>query len=45
MFVTGLHYEWDVIRGRQAYRWTIWVRAGDDQLFTLSFPGLNLSLC
>ncbi|KAN0107326.1 hypothetical protein V8E52_010262 [Russula decolorans] len=24
-FVTGLHYEWDVIRGRQAYRWTIWI--------------------
>ena len=29
-FVTSLHYEWDVIRGRQTYRWTIWVR--DDQL-------------
>jgi hypothetical protein len=29
-FVTGLHYEWDVIRGRQTHRWTIWVR--DDQL-------------
>ena len=28
-FATGLHYEWDVIRGRQTYRWTIWVR--DDQ--------------
>jgi hypothetical protein len=28
-FVTGLYYEWDVIRGRQTYRWTIWVR--DDQ--------------
>ena len=25
-FVTSLHYEWDVIRGRQTYRWTIWVR-------------------
>ncbi|KAF8499708.1 hypothetical protein F5888DRAFT_104529 [Russula emetica] len=24
-FVTGLHYEWDIIRGRQTYRWTIWV--------------------
>jgi hypothetical protein len=28
-FVTSLYYEWDVIRGRQTYRWTIWVR--DDQ--------------
>jgi hypothetical protein len=25
-FITSLHYEWDVIRGRQAYRWTLWVR-------------------
>jgi hypothetical protein len=25
-FVTCLRYEWDVIRGRQTYRWTIWVR-------------------
>ncbi|KAI0281022.1 hypothetical protein BGY98DRAFT_1185140, partial [Russula aff. rugulosa BPL654] len=24
-FATGLHYEWDVIRGRQTYRWTIWI--------------------
>jgi len=28
-FVTGLHFEWDVIRRRQTYRWTIWVR--DDE--------------
>ena len=25
-FVTTLDYEWNVIRGRQPYRWTIWVR-------------------
>ncbi|KAF8499719.1 hypothetical protein F5888DRAFT_1802202 [Russula emetica] len=24
-FVTSLDYEWDVIRGRQTHRWTIWV--------------------
>lgn len=24
-FVTTLDYEWDVIRGRRPYRWTIWV--------------------
>ncbi|KAN0118818.1 hypothetical protein V8E52_004929 [Russula decolorans] len=24
-FFTTLHYEWDVIRGRSPYRWTIWV--------------------
>jgi len=25
-FITTLDYEWNVIRGRQPYRWTIWVR-------------------
>lgn len=25
-FLTTLGYEWDVIRGRLPYRWTIWVR-------------------
>jgi len=25
-YVTTLEYEWDVIRGRRPYRWTIWVR-------------------
>ncbi len=24
-FVTTLNYEWRTIRGRQPYRWTIWV--------------------
>ncbi|KAH9984320.1 hypothetical protein BJV74DRAFT_848439 [Russula compacta] len=24
-FVTTLDYEWDVIRGRRPYRWTIWI--------------------
>ncbi|KAF8499724.1 hypothetical protein F5888DRAFT_105756 [Russula emetica] len=24
-FVTSFYYEWNVIRGRQRYRWTIWV--------------------
>ena len=25
-YLTTLEYEWDVIRGRRPYRWTIWVR-------------------
>ena len=25
-FVTTLNYEWNVFRGHQRYRWTIWVR-------------------
>ena len=25
-FVTTLDFEWNVIRRRQRYRWTIWVR-------------------
>ena len=41
-FVTTLDYEWNVIRGHQPYRWTIWVR--DDGGLTLYSPGLNLSL-
>ena len=32
-FFTTLDYEWDVIRGRRPYRWTIWVRS--DRPFTL----------
>jgi hypothetical protein len=40
-FVTSLHYEWSVIRGRQPYRWAVWVR-GDS--LTLNLPSLNLSL-
>jgi len=27
-FFTTLDYEWNVIRGRLPYRWTIWVRGG-----------------
>ena len=25
-YFTTLDYEWSVLRGRQPYRWTIWVR-------------------
>jgi hypothetical protein len=34
-YVASLSYEWNVIRGYQRYRWTIWVRDGR---FTLNFP-------
>ena len=32
-FVTTLEYEWDIIRGRIPYQWTIWVR--NNLLFAL----------
>ena len=31
-YVTTLEFEWDVIRGRRSYRWTIWV-CSDRRLF------------
>ena len=34
-FFTTLDYEWNVIRGRLPYRWTIWVRSGPPFLFPL----------
>ena len=34
-FFTTLDYEWNVIRGRLPYRWTIWVRSGVPFLFPL----------
>ena len=42
-FVTTLEYEWDIIRGRIPYQWTIWVR--NDILFALvSCSRVHLSL-
>ena len=37
-FLTTLEYEWDVIRGRRPYRWTIWVRG--NMRFTLVSSGI-----
>lgn len=34
-YITTLDYEWDFIRGRRPYRWTIWVC--NDALFSASY--------
>ena len=47
-FFTNLDYEFDIIRGRRPYRWTIWVR-NSGLCFRASHPrlclGLNSRLC
>jgi hypothetical protein len=37
-FFTTMDFEWNVIRGRRPYRWTIWVR-GDVSLWNDLVPG------
>jgi hypothetical protein len=37
-YVTSLYYEWNVIRGYQRYRWTIWVRDDHDRGPHFEYP-------
>jgi hypothetical protein len=42
-FLTTLHFEWSVIRGKRPYRWTIWVRADGVSLRFPQTPRTELS--
>lgn len=37
-FFMTLDYEFDIIRGRRPYRWTIWVRNGGPSLVPTTHP-------
>ena len=44
-YLTALDYEWDVIRGKRPYRWTIWVCSLCFTLYYVEYhnQGLNFT--